>query len=234
MSKEGSPEDPKRKRIGEALSRREARVSEILPCSLEQYRDIVSNTPKPTEKQIENLVQFVSSAHSWYKHLLVLPPGIPFIFFVDPMVGCDRMIHPESGEVRHKERTEDSQKFHYTWMTTAEYRERFACLSYHCAAGVAISLSTSSGIAEYANRPIFVDQEQAHRIPSEIVEQCSAELTGVIHPDSAQPWIWLHLLENYITNRETGQKRRWPEETGGDETFRKIMEFCHREEVPSE
>lgn len=56
-------------------------------CSLDDYRRIVSNLPRPSDEQIENFVQFVCTAHSWYKKLPLFPPGVPFRFFVDPAAG---------------------------------------------------------------------------------------------------------------------------------------------------
>jgi hypothetical protein len=73
-------------------SEREAAVLVIKPCSLSNYRGYVGELPRPSEGQIEGYVQFVSQAHSWYKHLPLLPPGQPFHSFVDPFSGYDRII----------------------------------------------------------------------------------------------------------------------------------------------
>ena len=94
------------------------------PCDLERYRRVVTNLARPSDEHVENFVQFVSEAHSWYKHLPLLPPGIRFTFFMDPFVGFDRL-YSGPGRPTFVERTEESPRFHYTWMTTAEYRSRF-------------------------------------------------------------------------------------------------------------
>src|SRR5689334_22083945 len=93
-------------------------------CSLPEYRRIVSALPRPSAEQVKDFVGFVSGAHSWYKHLPLLPPRTPFFFFLDPLSGYD-LVHRRDGSVVHEERTENSRPFHYTWMLTSTYRERF-------------------------------------------------------------------------------------------------------------
>jgi len=50
--------------------------------TLEEYRALVSDLPRPTSQQIYNFVEFVASAHSWYKRLPYFLPGIPFHEYV--------------------------------------------------------------------------------------------------------------------------------------------------------
>ncbi len=89
------------------LAERDANMFSMKPCSLSKYRQIVSDLSRPSKKQIDNFVRFVSEAHSWYKHLPLLPPGATFQFFVDPFSGIDRILQPD-GKVVHKERTKNS------------------------------------------------------------------------------------------------------------------------------
>lgn len=113
----------------------ESAVAQIPACELTHSRALVASLPRPSGQQIDNFVEFVSEAHSWYKHLPLLPPGVPFRFFIDPTSGFDRVVGA-GGRVRQVERTEQSQKFHYTWMTTADYRTRFGHLAYDAQAGM--------------------------------------------------------------------------------------------------
>lgn len=55
--------------------------------TLPQYRVLVRSLPQPTLVQMQQFALFVSNANSWYKHLLYLPPGEPFQFFLDPGAG---------------------------------------------------------------------------------------------------------------------------------------------------
>lgn len=60
----------------------------IIPIlSLEEYRKVIAPLPIPTLAQEQQFLEFVSNAHSWYKHLPYLPPGQPFQFFLDPAAG---------------------------------------------------------------------------------------------------------------------------------------------------
>lgn len=56
----------------------------------------------PTQKQRENFVDFVSHAHSWYKHVSPYPPGTRFYFFLNKYAGHER----RHGTVEVKERTQ--------------------------------------------------------------------------------------------------------------------------------
>ena len=41
--------------------------------TLREYRELISDLPRPTEEQMLNFAQFVSGAHSWYKQLPIVP-----------------------------------------------------------------------------------------------------------------------------------------------------------------
>ena len=60
--------------------------------TLAQYVGSIVEVPLPTAQQRENFVEYVSHAHSWYKHLPLNLPGAPFYFFVDRYAGMDRVI----------------------------------------------------------------------------------------------------------------------------------------------
>jgi len=173
-------------------------------------------------------VEFVSDAHSWYKHLPLLPPGKPFFFFLNPLSGYDTVCRP-NGDVVHEERTKTSRRFHYTWMTTRRYRKRFGYLDYATHAGMRFQLRTSEVALEYADLPEFSTVTASYHLPSEVAAQGSVELTGVIHSYTPQTFVWVLCLPRYIAIHPEDPPRRWPAETGGDSTLRKILDACDRE-----
>ena len=203
-------------------------------CSLAKYREIVRAIPRPTPEQINNFVQFVSNAHSWYKHLPLLPPGPIFQFFLDPRSAHDHVYLP-GGELVYRERTKDSVAFHYTWMTTEEYRSRFGCLSYASGgAGTALSLVSGDSITDYEDLPIFGFNDDAYPIPREIALAGAVEVTAIIHDLTPQTWTWDILIKEHKRAEETGDRSeiendRWPEETGGEATLKKILALMVRE-----
>ena len=191
------------------------------PCELAQYRRFMASLPPPSDQQIEAFVNFVSEAHSWYKHLPLLPPGIPFRFFLDPSSGCDRVRKPD-GRLTWEERTENTPRFHYTWMTTSDYRRRFGYLNYDAEAGTMILVPSGGNMREYAQRPVFACSEGAFRIPTEVAQAGSVPLTGVVHRVADYPWVWQRLLPEQPDGS-------WPAETGGDATLKRIKEIARHE-----
>jgi len=95
------------------------------------YLDGVGDLPRPTSEQIEDFVTFVSGAKSWYKHLPARPPGAPMHFYLDVNAGRDRL-RRWGHEVIYRDRTEHTEKIHYSWMATEQYRRRFGYLAYCC------------------------------------------------------------------------------------------------------
>jgi len=90
-----------------------------------QYvRAIRDTVAKPTEEQIEAFVDYVSTAHSWYKHLPVIG-GQKFIFFLDPTANMRKV---DGKYIKVVEG--DGTKFHYNWRTTDTYHTEFGLLSY--------------------------------------------------------------------------------------------------------
>jgi hypothetical protein len=54
---------------------------------MNEYLEIVSQLSLPTVEQTQAFTDYVVGAHSWYKHLPLLPPGAPFTFYLDPNAG---------------------------------------------------------------------------------------------------------------------------------------------------
>ena len=129
-----------------------------------------------------------------------------------------------------EERTETSDRFHYTWMNTKDYRSRFGYLSYASGAGPQFILPSTGAERLYSDLPVFYTAEATHHIPQEVAALGSVELTAVVHPLTARPWVW----DTFLPRMRPEISRRWPAETGGDETFRKIMDVCERKGRRSE
>ncbi len=188
-------------------------------CDLPHYRKIVGTLPRPSGAQIDNFVEFVCGAHSWYKHLPLLPPGVPFRFFIDPYSGYDRLVVGPDRCIQLRERTENTLRFHYTWMTTSDYRARFGYLSYVAKAGTSILLVSAAELHEYTERPVFFTADQGYWIPGEVAEAGCVSLTAIVHEFTPRVWVWRRFLP-------PPEARSWPEETGGMNTLAQILEVC--------
>lgn len=206
-----------------AVREHEASLSTVQPCSLPDYRMYTGHLPRPSGEQIDNFVSFVAQAHSWYKHLPLLPPGEPFHFFLDPFSGYDQIVQ-HGGDILLTERTDTSQRFHYTWMTTKEYRARFGYLAYECAAGSQFYVQSDTAVWVYAALPIFYTAGGAYHIPEEIAEAGTVELTAIVHPKTAELWHVAEVMHIRAGKSLEDGSRQWPAETGGEGTFRKIRE----------
>ena len=187
--------------------------------SLKQYRRRVAKCPRPSERQIDDFIDFVCDAHSWYKHLPLLPPGNRFVFFLDSHAG-EEMRVGLFGRITFRERLEtDPVKFHYTWMTTSDYRERFGSLTYAGGAGKAFRIGAS--ILDDTEARIYGKTGRALALPAELMEAGSAEVTGVVHRHAASSLfapIWLA----HIDRRDI----RFPEESGGEATLLAMKKRC--------
>lgn len=154
---------------------------------IDAYRALISAIAAPTDSQIEAFADYVASVHSWYKHLPLQPPGVAFHFYLDPNAGMDQLVHA-SGEVTVRARNPDTESFHYGWMPTADYRERFGCLAFSCAAG-----SSVFGTDLVGEETVLVDSNTLHpvlqvsrdstmRPPKQILEAGTCSLTALVHP----------------------------------------------------
>jgi hypothetical protein len=189
--------------------------------SLDAYRSWIADVVPPTASQIEAFADYVAGARSWYKHLPLTPPGTVFQFYIDPHAGVDRLVN-RSGEVHLRTRTEQTTPFHYSWMTTAEYRERFGRLAFSCAAGSALFMDDQLGdpdllidnncmlpaalhSADAAFEPILVDSTchqptlqtsclTADSPPKEVLESGACSLTALVHPRANEDFLVTQLV----------------------------------------
>lgn len=158
-------------------------LPEVRSCTFADYCAQLRLLPRPTDEQVQNYVNYVSDAHSWYKHLPVFPPGIPFVFYLDPTAGCNRTL-TRAGVVI-EERVDRSQSTHYNWRTTSHYRSHFGHLAYD---QVPWRLGPEGFEIELTSLPIFFSHDAAYRVPQQVAEASHVELTGAIH--ERYRWGW--------------------------------------------
>jgi len=109
---------------------------------MDAYMLVVRALSPPSPEQVKSFVDYVAGAHSWYKHLPLVPPGTPFYFFLDPYAGYDLVY--KKGRTGYCEREE--QGFHYSDIPTAEYRQRYGFLQYSTGAGTDVFVPESKGV----------------------------------------------------------------------------------------
>jgi hypothetical protein len=150
------------------------------------YLRSIAGLPSPTAPQIKNFVSYVAGAKSWYKHLPVHPPGAPMNFYLDPNAGRDRLrrcVH----QVIYRDRTQDTQRLHYSWMTTAEYRQRFGYLAFCCptSTGIWTDEMLEDGMATLdpnVTAPLIEGEPgQLRRVPETVLEAGKCFLTRSVH-----------------------------------------------------
>src|SRR5690349_8829634 len=133
-------------RAGDAMPEPAANMETLAtsaePWTMAAYAELVRPLPPPTQQQMQAFADFVSNAHSWYKHLLPLPPGVPMQFFLDPAAGLQLSVLPD-GSVTAGPRAKPG--FHYSWLPTADYRERFGHLAFSRDMGTMVYLRSSQG-----------------------------------------------------------------------------------------
>lgn len=201
----------------------------LAEMGLDAYRSWIADVAPPTDRQIEAFADYVAGARCWYKHLPLNPPGALFQFYIDPHAGMDRVVLA-SGEVRLLERTDETEAFHYSWLTTADYRERFGCLAFACGRGSALFQDAVLG-----DEPVLVDgncrfpelrisETEAESPPQEILVAGACWLTALVHP---------HVTADFLAS-QLGRRRR--PSSGQDEpasgTWAAILEWwCKGEEV---
>ena len=196
--------------------------------TLPRYRVLVRSLPRPTLLQMQQFAVFVSNAHSWYKHLTYLPPGEPFQFFLDTGAGTQRAISPQ-GSVNAIPRTECGE--HYSWLPTAEYRERFGYLAYSRSVGTATHVLSDDGtvLTESDVAPYVYDltARRLVQVPAKVLKAGRAFVSGVAHTGGTDERTWQGMVR-------VKTPLEWPEESGGVEAVKKILDRCRvLEEDPS-
>jgi len=189
--------------------------------TLPEYLNLLSGVPLPSTQQKTEFAEFVSAAHSWYKHLPANSPGRPFYFFLDKYAGCDRVLQ-SNGTAVFADRREKG--FHYSDIPTAEYRSRFGYLAYNCSAGTSVFVAEWPLVYSRDKVPVPAvpgDDGKMYGLPRDILEVGETQLTAIIHPGSSARLVCRRLTE-------------WPEELGGRTTLEKIAARCREMDDPAQ
>ncbi len=183
--------------------------------SLGEYAGLFEAKDRPTVDQIEAFVEFVASAHSWYKHLPLFPPGLPFHFLVHPWAGMDIVLLAD-GRIGPQERTGE-RGFHYSWMRTSSYHELFGPLSYHTEVGSSFFLGRGVIVNPMTPDPTLFTPDGPALLPDEVLEAGRVLCTGIIHPraNMITYWTW--------PKAGPWKEAEWPEEYGGEDLKRRII-----------
>lgn len=191
---------------------------QVATLTLTEYLNLLSAVPLPSTQQKSEFAEFVSTAHSWYKHLPPTLPGERFQFFIDKYAGCDRLLQ-EDGTAVLVERLE--RGFHYSDLPTTEYRSRFGHLAFSCSSGTSVFVAawplvySRDGVAAVPG-----DDGKMYGIPKEILEVGETHLTAIIHPGGS-----CYPVCNSLED--------WPEESGGRIALEKIAARCREMEDPA-
>jgi hypothetical protein len=196
-------------------------VTKLPLLTLRQYLDLISDIPLPTQQQKQNFVEYVSHAHSWYKHLPMYQPGAPFYFFIDKYAGYDRFVQKDGTAFLEARVTKG---FHYSAFPTAEYLAQFGYLAFSCGFGKTVTLLSDGPVVIPRDGLAAVpgDDASMYRLPTEIAEAGLTQLTAVIHLVSAQS----HDLDYRFIKEDGSGPIDWPEESGGQDIIKKIILRC--------
>jgi len=190
----------------------------VPPVTLDEYRSLVRDVPAPTPDQMQAFAEYVSEAHSWYKHLPTLPPGARFQFYVDASAGAQR-VWGADGRVQVVPREEGG--FHYSWIPTREYRARFGYLAFSRSTGTSVALHLRDGrrLIPSDDEPTVYDPKNQRLVSlaAEVLQAGSARVSGIVHTHTADPFWIGHALE-------ANPNLVWPEESGGRAILLKIVE----------
>jgi hypothetical protein len=185
---------------------------------LQEYVSLFRAFPKPTIDQMWAFAHHVSRAHSWYKHLPLLPPGSPFSFFCDPGAGMQRTIERD-GSIQVLERHE--RGFHYSWLPTPEYRTKFSCLAFARPRGTSVSLMQGGRHlvpSDNSARFYHPGKAQIMTVPTFIVRLGTSYVSALIHPAGPDRLLRIPAPPQPLA------KGCWPEAAGGPQQLERILD----------
>jgi len=123
-------------------------------------------------------------------------------------------------KIEYRERT--TCGFHYSELSTEEYRRKYGYLDYRCRPQSIPAVRDPEDVRMNRDRRILV--------PDEIWRAGQVNLTGLIHPQASHPNIWAYLSQRMPRFAEAA----WTEQMGGKETFFRLVELAKRYyELPS-
>jgi hypothetical protein len=142
-------------------------------------------------------------------------------FFLNPAAGM-QLGRDIGGAIKVTPR--EKQGFHYSWIKTDEYRERFGYLAFSRSAGTSVSLRLQNGtqVMPSDDAPHVFDftMERMFYLPTEVLAAGRAFVSGAVHAYGADAGLWHHLI---FRGRPAPD---WPSESGGAATMEKIRQRC--------
>ena len=149
---------------------------------------MVRHLPEPSLEQTYRFSSFVAEAHSWYKHLPA-DHTVPFYFYLDPYAGMNLVVTP-TGELAMVDITDQSNRFHYTWQATADYRRRFGHWNYLARYGTSFIFASDGGSVNSAGVGAAVLDEEGNwiAVPQPLLEVGKAEVNAFMHLDMTRWW----------------------------------------------
>jgi hypothetical protein len=193
------------------------------------YEATIRRLPPPTLAQTERFARYTSRAHSWYKHLRIRPK-VPFVFFLDPGAG-KRRVHTDAGEVALVDISDDSPRFHYTRMTTQEYRRRFGYWNYHAPYGTSFLFAGEGGVVstEGPGLKILRDAGGWARVPRDLIEAGTAHVSAVAYGYSPSAIsIWASHPDGFGLG-EIGDARRAEQQPTWEEALHSLSRVLREE-----
>ena len=171
------------------------------------YQAIARALPPTTVEQHLAFARFVAGAHSWYKHLSVVKPS-PFTFFLDPNAGR-ALVQTAQGEARFLDITDESQRFHYNWQTTATWRARFGHWNYRGPKGTSFRVPTAAGTWETGKPKLQILLPDGVWVPIDapLVQVGMTGLTALVHDsgDRRQPDDHADLIQDLLWTGAGGE-----------------------------
>lgn len=169
---------------------------------VDAYLSLIATLPIPSVEQTERFVLYVAGAHSWYKHLPVLPPGEPFAFFLDPNAGRSLICTAE--RELFVDRSDEEERFHHTWILTTEYLKKFGHWSYAANAGPGLRFgSAEEGWANLTTPMprVMTPDGSWVEVTTSVIESGSCSLTAMVHATiNPNTWLLNHgqgMMENF-------------------------------------
>lgn len=183
-------------------------------CTRGQYLESLDGVPMPSREQRRNLVDFVATAHSWYK-APVWPPTITFYFFLDKYAGfSDYRVLDAGKTIVPTERT--TGEADPTLMPTTDYRRRFGHLDHTRDYPYPYVIETS--IVRSKGRETILRAAERRGLPPEISELGRVTVSGVISP--------LNIPNPAFLQGRPGTVPDWPDESGGPAALAAIYLHC--------
>jgi hypothetical protein len=148
------------------------------------YQDFLKNA-------ILGYTQRVAGAHSWYKHLPIARGYCKFAFFLDLTSNMYRRNGKWINAVEG-----DGTRFHYTWTTTSDYRERFGFFDYReDQSNTVASVNSSPPLKVH-----YHSDEEVH-VPNYALG-FPVEVTAAMHQGSGRHNMYVGILSQAVNSRD--------------------------------